>query len=250
MLKLCDPAVAEACWYCSRFGPRLLPIDLQRHFLPLYPVVGDDGKLVPFAKRWADTLAGNGAAYISDESLMSRIVATAFSSTDASELSDALVTSLAKETLLSEASIRELYKKHREQSQQTARWDAPHATANDDGAPATVDNGIRAYDSALVGRRCTLLWSPPDGEDGDEGYYAATLVAYNPRAAAHKGRFLAHFDDGQRERIDLPDETVRVMTTRVAVCRCKDSPGGARGCCHGVLGGSESLPRPWEADPK
>ena len=109
MLKLCDPAVAEACWYCSRFGPRLLPIDLQRHFLPLYPVVGDDGKLVPFAKRWADTLAGNGAAYISDESLMSRIVATAFSSTDASELSDALVTSLAKKTLLSEASLHELF---------------------------------------------------------------------------------------------------------------------------------------------
>ena len=39
MLKLCDPSVASGCWYCSRFGLRLLPLDLQVHFLPLYPTV-------------------------------------------------------------------------------------------------------------------------------------------------------------------------------------------------------------------
>ena len=68
-------------------------------------------------------------------------------------------------------------------------------------------------------------------------------------AAAHKGRFLLHFDDGQRERVQLPDDTVRIMTACVSVCRCKRSPGGAVGCCEGA-DGSEKLPRPWEADPK
>mmetsp|Transcript_55957 Transcript_55957/g.124926 ORF Transcript_55957/g.124926 Transcript_55957/m.124926 type:complete len:222 (-) Transcript_55957:27-692(-) len=72
MLKLCDPDVASNCWYCSRYGQRLLPISLQRHFLPLYPTVGSDGTFTPFAKRWEETLANKGQAYISDESLVSR----------------------------------------------------------------------------------------------------------------------------------------------------------------------------------
>ena len=55
-------------------------------------------------------------------------------------------------------------------------------------------------------------------------------MAYNPRAQPRKGRWLLHFDDGQRERVDLPDDTVRVMTARVSACRCKASPGGAAGC--------------------
>ena len=95
------------------------------------------------------------------------------------------------------------------------------------------------------------MWSPPSGEEGDEGYYTCTIVAYNPRCVAHKGRFLLHFDDGVRERVDLPDETVRIMTaeSRVTVCRCRDSPGGQPGCCKGA-GGSQPLPRPWEADPQ
>eukprot|EP00966_Prymnesium_polylepis_P295954 6835624-Prymnesium_polylepis.1 len=45
MLKLCKPTVAANCWYCSRFGTRLLPTDLQEHFLLVYPTVGWDGKL-------------------------------------------------------------------------------------------------------------------------------------------------------------------------------------------------------------
>ena len=112
-----------------------------------------------------------------------------------------------------------------------------------------IDNSVIKYDNSLVGRRCTALWSPPEGEDDSEGYYAATVVAYNPRAHANKGRFLLHFDDGQRERVDLPEETIRLMTVSVAACRCKDSPGESQGCMHGP-GGGQPLPRPWEADPR
>ena len=167
---------------------------------------------------------------------------------------EALVASLAKETLLQPASIRSLFKKHAAHAQKTTRWEVPHRSsegggASDDTRAAAVDNAALTYDASLVGRRCTALWSPPDGEAGDEGYYAATVVAFNGRCAAHKGRFLLHFDDGQRERVQLPDDTVRIMTACVSVCRCKRSPGGAVGCCEGA-DGSEKLPRPWEADPK
>tara|TARA_B110000046_G_scaffold86135_1_gene94216 strand:+ start:162 stop:383 length:222 start_codon:yes stop_codon:yes gene_type:complete len=58
-----------------------------------------------------------------------------------------------------------------------------------------------------------------------------------------------NFDDGQRERVDLHDETVRIMTKTVTICRCRDSPGGKQGCCQGT-GGSKSVPRPWESNPK
>jgi len=338
MIKLCDPAVASSCWYCSRFGTRLLPLELQQHFLPLYPTVGDNGEFTRFAKRWEETCAGRGQAYTSDASLVSRVITAAYakqataaekaaaaaeaakakaarakaaseraaalaaraaaaaaapaaggvaataaeaaaaataaattaSETAAAERSakekaaavqkavaeppEALVASLAKETLLQPASIRSLFKKHAAHAQKTTRWEVPHRSsegggASDDTRAAAVDNAALTYDASLVGRRCTALWSPPDGEAGDEGYYAATVVAFNGRCAAHKGRFLLHFDDGQRERVQLPDDTVRIMTACVSVCRCKRSPGGAVGCCEGA-DGSEKLPRPWEADPK
>ena len=112
-----------------------------------------------------------------------------------------------------------------------------------------MDNSALKYDSSLVGRRCTAYCVPEEGENWKAGYFAATIVAFNERASTHKGRFLLHFDDGQRERVDLPDETVRIMTLRVKVCACQDSPGGSPGCCKGV-DGEEVLPRPWEADPK
>ena len=67
-------------------------------------------------------------------------------------------------------------------------------------------------------------------------------MAYNPRAQPRKGRWLLHFDDGQRERVDLPDETVRIVTATVGECR------SCKGC---ALGGGRGLPipRPWEAKP-
>ena len=106
---------------------------------------------------------------------------------------------------------------------------------------------VRSFES-LVGRRCTAYCEPDEGEDWEPGYYPATIVAFNPRASADIGRYLLHFDDGQRERIDVPDDTVRIMTMRTSVCRCKKSPGGAAGCGDGAEG-SESLPRPWVAKP-
>ena len=71
------------------------------------------------------------------------------------------------------------------------------------------------YDESLVGRRCTAHVTPDEGETWEAGYFPATIVAFNGRAAAHKGRFLLHFDDGLRVRIDLPEETVRILTARV-----------------------------------
>ena len=137
-----------------------------------------------------------------------------------------------------------------------------------------MDNAALKYDMSLVGRRCTAFVSPEEDDDAfEEGYYAATVVAFNNRCAAHKGyyarstfvthfrtacyyshisylsgRFLLHFDDGLRERADFPDDSVRIMSTRVSKCRCLHSPGGAVGWCAGV-DGSEPLPRPWEANP-
>ena len=242
-----------SCWYCSRFGLRLLPIELQRHFLPLYPTVGPDGQFTPFARRWEETLAGGGQAYISDASLVSSTITAAYArqaaaagaETATGEPSEALTASLAKQTLLEPTSIRSLFRKHHAHAERANRWEQPHRAAGDGDSPAVVmDNDALRYDASLVGRRCTALWSPPEGEDGSEDYYAATIVAFNPRAAAHKGQFLLHFDDGLRERV----ESVRIMSTRVSKCRCLHSPGGAVGCCAGV-DGSEPLPRPWEANP-
>ena len=111
-----------------------------------------------------------------------------------------------------------------------------------------MDSDIITYDETLVGRRCTTFWSPPKGERGKEGYYAATVVAYNSLCSLLLGRWLLHFDDGQRERVDLPDETVRLTTTYVAVCKCMPKLGQL-GCCR-AAGGSQKIPRPWEAKPK
>ena len=87
-------------------------------------------------------------------------------------------------------------------------------------APQVDSSGAIKYDGSLVGRRCTALWSPPDdgsgsGSESEEGYYAATVVAFNSRCSEKIGRFLLHFDDGQRERVELPDPTVRIVTMRV-----------------------------------
>ena len=90
---------------------------------------------------------------------------------------------------------------------------------------------------------------PDEGEAFQQGYYAGTIVAYNPRTKPSKGRWLVHLDDGMRERIDFPEATVRIMTTQVTQCSCRDSPGGQPGCCR-HSSGSEELPHPWEADPK
>jgi hypothetical protein len=201
---------------------------------------------------WEETLAGNGQAYRSDASLVSKIIAAAYALQPSASPSEGLVDSLSKQTKLASQSIRDLFKKHHEHAQKAARWETPHRAAaavgcrgNDNGGDVRVDNGVIKYDASLVGRRCTALWIPEEGEEGEEGYYAATIVAYNSRAAARIGRFLLHFDDGQRERVGLPDHTVRVMTARVSFCSCKESLNKQPGCCKGV-GGKESLPRPWE----
>ena len=80
MLKLCpkDSRECASCWYCSRCGQRLLPPELQKHFLPVYPTVGSTGEFTPFATRWEETLAGRGQAYVSDTSLVSRVVSSAY----------------------------------------------------------------------------------------------------------------------------------------------------------------------------
>ena len=216
--------------------------------------MGNNGEFTSFATRWDETLAGNGAAYVSDTSLVSRIITEAYSGQPSADPPESLVASLSQRTLLEPSSIRELFKKHHQHATKTTPWVAAHrpAPGNNSGNndnEVQVDNGTLKYDGSLVGRRCTALWSPPDGENGEEGYYAATIVAYNHRAAEHKGRFLLHFDDGQRERVQVPDETIRIMTNSAAACYCKDSPGGIKGCCQGVFE-SEALPRPWEADPR
>ena len=51
-----------------------------------------------------------------------------------------------------------------------------------------MDNAALKYDMSLVGRRCTAFASPEEDDDElEEGYYAATVVAFNNRCAAHKG---------------------------------------------------------------
>jgi hypothetical protein len=113
-----------------------------------------------------------------------------------------------------------------------------------------VDNKQLAYDAGLVGRRCTAWCEPEEGTEFVGGYYAATIVAFNARAHARCGRFLLHFDTcGQRERVELPDDTVRVMTAQVTRCSCVDSPRGTPGCSRGATG-SQPLPRPWESHPE
>jgi len=104
---------------------------------------------------------------------------------------DALVASLAKETLLQPGSIRSLFKKHYSQKKKAAQWEAPHQAtgAGGDAQAAAVENGSLKYDASLVGRRCMVLWCPEDGDEEDEDYYSATIVAYNSRCAPRKGRF-------------------------------------------------------------
>ena len=161
MLKLCDPASASSCWYCSRFGQRLLPHELQQHFLPLYPTVGPDGTFTAFAERWRETLAGRGGAYRSDDSLVSKLVTAAYKKQPSPAPSDELVAALAKQTLLRPESIRALFKKHHEQAQRASQWEAPHRTAaapqgeeaDGDGGQACEDDTLLTYDGTLVGRR-------------------------------------------------------------------------------------------------
>ena len=70
-------------------------------------------------------------------------------------------------------------------------------------------------------------------------------IAISPRDEGRVGGGGA----GLRKRVQLPDETVRIMTRRVSSCSCQKSPGGVAGCCEGT-DGCEALPRPWEAEPK
>jgi hypothetical protein len=64
----------------------------------------------------------------------------------------------------------------------------------------------------------------------------------NSRATQHLGRHLLHFDDGQHERVGLPDDTVRIMSLRVETCSCADTASGESGCGRGAAG-SEALLR-------
>eukprot|EP00966_Prymnesium_polylepis_P199763 4629822-Prymnesium_polylepis.1 len=66
-IVLCLPSAAVGCWYCSRFGERRLPTELQGRALPLYSTPdsgGTDLKRLP--ERWADVVSGHGAEYFQD----------------------------------------------------------------------------------------------------------------------------------------------------------------------------------------
>ena len=50
-------------------------------------------------------------------------------------------------------------------------------------------------------------------------WYPATLVMYRPAATTFN--YLMHFDDGWRSLVGLPDDSVRLLSTRVSRCTCE-----------------------------
>jgi len=88
-----------------------------------------------------------------------------------------------------------------------------------------------------------VLWQAEDCDrpPQDSDYYPATVVAHKEHVRLG---YIIHFDDGSiRERVDLPDETIRIDFDQPCVdcCRCAFCALGA--------GGRTCLPVEWESDP-
>ena len=80
-----------------------------------------------------------------------------------------------------------------------------------------------------------MLWGIDRVEDAQASdFYPATIVNYN--GLARTTRHLIHFDDGVSERVGLPDDDIKIMTTKVTSCACSKCKGA-------------KVPRPWEARP-
>eukprot|EP00966_Prymnesium_polylepis_P197358 4573454-Prymnesium_polylepis.1 len=88
-----------------------------------------------------------------------------------------------------------------------------------------------------------LMWPPmlDYGEPQASDFYPATIVAY--KGNNRKYKFFIHFDDrfddgSSAEAIGLPDDTIRVMTQSVSMCKCPS--------CEQAVDGGRQLPLAWE----
>ena len=247
-IVLCAPSVAPSCWYCSRFGERRMPAELQGRALPLYSTAntaGSDWRRLP--ERWADVRAGRGAEYSQDASLPSRLIAAAYLQEQTAAPPERVIGELARRTLLDAKDVRELFIKLHQKATIKTNWAAAHQPTMGAVAAAagecgnceeedgiTVDDSVRLYDQALIGRRVTVLWRP-SGASGDpqsSDYYPATIVSY--KGTNRKYKFIIHFDDrfedgSSSESVGLPDDTIRVMTHTVSMCTCPSCDVGAKG---------------------
>lgn len=258
-IVLCPPATAASCWYCSRFGERRLPLELQGRALPLYstpnPQATDWTRL---PARWAEVVAGRGKEYFEDSSLPSRCVAAAYQQAKTATPPESVVGALVKRTLLDAKDIRTLFQVLHKKATTKSNWTAAHqqtiqasfaassggaSGAQEDAEEMEVDDNVRRYDESLVGRRCTVLWRPR-GATGDplpSDYYPATVVSFNSKA--HKFKFIVHFDDrfatgASGEKVGLEDEPdVRIMTHSVETCTCPN--------CDADREGGRALPLAW-----
>ena len=84
------------------------------------------------------------------------------------------------------------------------------------------------YDASLVGR-CVLATFLD--EDGEAQWYPAIIVKYRPRATELK--FEIHFtEDGVDIDADLPDDSIKLLTSTSTHCRCPEctrrEPGGKK----------------------
>ena len=260
-LVLCPPSTADSCWYCSRFGERRLPAELQGRALPLYSTPNaeeTDWKRLP--ERWADVVAGHGAEYSEDASMPSRLIAAAYQEQRMAKPPEQVVGQLASRTLLDAKDIRELFCVLHRKATAKSSWASAHqptigsafaAAAADalcggcdeEDGEITVDDSIQEYDASLVGRRATVLWRPgrATGEPQASDYYPATVVSY--KGTNRKYKFVIHFDDrfddgSSAEAVGLPDDSIRLMTQKVAMCTCPS-------CDVGAAGGMQ-LPLVWE----
>lgn len=217
-------------------------------------------------ERWADVMAGRGAEFFKDDSLPSRMVATAYKEHNTATPPERVIGELASRTLLDAKDIRELFRALHKKATSRSRWAAVHqptvrpaaaqqptiaaAFANltacgdcdDEHEGVTVDDNIQQYDASLVGKRVTVLWRPEgaSGEPQLSDYYPATIVSY--KGTNRKYKFIIHFDDvfddgSSAEAIGLPDETIRVMTQSVSRCVCPT--------CN-ADGSGRSVPIQWE----
>ena len=74
-------------------------------------------------------------------------------------------------------------------------------------------------ETVYVGRRCSVLVGDAD-EDGS-GYYMATVVKHFKRSREAGVTHLLHFDDGDIEKVGLPDdETIQFLDEVPRVTRC------------------------------
>jgi hypothetical protein len=239
-IKLCRVADAADCWYCSRFGERHLPAELQTlGFFPLYSQVQGDSWMRLPARR-AAVLRGEGAIFFSDDALPQRIIQSAYEDARTAEPSRELVAMLARRTLLEPEEVKALFAAHHKKAAAKSRWEGAHLRCRGVGggssgnAPVALEQAdALVYDASLVGRRITVLWGvgsdaePEEREDSD--FYPATIVAY--KASNRRFKYVIHFDDTfsggkTSEKVGLPDESIRIMTEIVTACACPSCAAG------------------------